>query len=114
MNLPTIPQSPLSDALKARFDAEIKAHPVVLYMKGNQLFPKCGFSARALELLKPHGPVFSVDVLADPEVRDGIKVYSNWPTIPQVYIHGEFVGGSDIVQQLAQSGELATMIKKTP
>ncbi|MBL8916234.1 MAG: Grx4 family monothiol glutaredoxin [Archangium sp.] len=112
MNGPQVPAGTISDALRARFDAEIKANPVVLYMKGNQLFPKCGFSARALELLKAHGPVFSVDVLADPEVRDGIKVYSNWPTIPQVYIHGEFVGGSDIVGQLAQSGELAKLIKK--
>jgi monothiol glutaredoxin len=112
MNLPTTNAPALSDALRARFDAEIKAHPVVLYMKGNQLFPKCGFSARALELLKAHGPVHSVDVLAEAEVRDGIKAYSNWPTIPQVYIHGEFVGGSDIVAQLAQSGELAKMIKR--
>jgi monothiol glutaredoxin len=101
----------LSDALKARFDAEIKAHPVVLFMKGNQMFPQCGFSARALELLKQHGPVHSIDVIAEPEVRDGIKLYSNWPTIPQIYIRGQFVGGSDIVTQLAQSGELATMIK---
>ena len=104
----------LSAELKARFDNEVKSNKVVIYMKGNQLFPRCGFSARALEALKPFGPVFSVDVLADPEVRDGIKVHSNWPTIPQLYIHGEFFGGSDIVQQLAQSGELATMIKKTP
>lgn len=101
----------LSDALKARFDAEIKDHPVVLYMKGNALFPRCGFSARALELLKPHGPVFTVDVLADNDVREGIKAYSNWPTIPQVYIHGQFVGGSDIVTELASRGELETMIK---
>ncbi len=101
----------ISDTLKARFDAEIKAHPVVLYMKGNALFPRCGFSARALELLKPYGPVHTVDVLADNELREGIKAYSNWPTIPQVYIHGQFIGGSDIVGELAQRGELAALVK---
>ncbi len=103
--------TPIPSTLKARFDDEIKAHPVVLYMKGNQLFPRCGFSARALELLKPFGPVYSVDVLADPEVREGIKTYSNWPTIPQIYIHGQFVGGSDILNDLAQRGELAALVK---
>ena len=103
--------TPITDTLKTRFDEEIKAHPVVLYMKGNQLFPRCGFSARALELLKPFGPVYSVDVLADPEVREGIKTYSNWPTIPQIYIHGQFVGGSDILNDLAQRGELAALVK---
>jgi monothiol glutaredoxin len=101
----------LKPELKARFEAEISSHPVVLYMKGNQLFPRCGFSARALELLKPFGPVHSVDVLADAEVREGIKVFSNWPTIPQVYIKGQFVGGSDIVSELASRGELEAMIK---
>ncbi len=101
----------LSDSLKAHFDEEIKAHPVVLYMKGNALFPRCGFSARALELLKPFGPVFTVDVLADNDVREGIKAYSNWPTIPQVYIHGQFIGGSDIVSELASRGELEALIK---
>lgn len=101
----------ISETLKTRFDEEIKAHPVVLYMKGNALFPRCGFSARALELLKPLGPVHTVDVLADNEVREGIKAYSNWPTIPQVYIHGQFIGGSDIVNELAQRGELAALVK---
>jgi len=84
---------------------------VVLYMKGNALFPRCGFSARTLEALKPFGPVFTVDVLSEPDVRDGIKEYSNWPTIPQVYINGKFVGGCDIVTDLAQRGELEAMIK---
>src|SRR5262245_33867673 len=101
----------ISDALKKRFDDEIKANPVVLYMKGNALFPRCGFSARALELLKPLGPVHTVDVLSDNEIREGIKEYSNWPTIPQVYIHGQFVGGSDIVGDLAKSGELEKLVK---
>ncbi len=72
----------LSDVLKKRFDDEIKANPVVLYMKGNALFPRCGFSAAALQILQGYGPVHTVDVLADPELRDGIKEYSSWPTIP--------------------------------
>lgn len=101
----------LPDELKARFDDEVKNHKIVLYMKGNQLFPQCGFSARALELLKPYGPVYSVDVLAEPAVREGIKAYSNWPTIPQVYINGQFVGGSDIVAELAARGELEALVK---
>jgi monothiol glutaredoxin len=101
----------IPDALKARFDEEIKANPVVLYMKGNQLFPRCGFSAKALELLKPFGPVHSVDVLADNDVREGIKAYSNWPTIPQIYIRGQFVGGSDILTDLAKTGELEKLIR---
>jgi monothiol glutaredoxin len=104
----------LSDALKARFDQEIKANPIVLYMKGNALFPQCGFSARALQLLQPLGKVHTVDVLADPEVREGIKAYSKWPTIPQVYIHGAFVGGSDIVADLAARGELKAMVERGP
>lgn len=101
----------LTPELKARFDDEVKNHKIVLYMKGNQLFPQCGFSARTLEALKPYGPVFSVDVLAEPAVREGIKAYSNWPTIPQVYINGQFVGGCDIVTELAERGELEAMVK---
>ncbi len=101
----------IPDELKARFDSEIKANKVVLYMKGNALFPQCGFSARALDLLKPFGPVHTVDVLTDPGVRDGIKQYSNWPTIPQIYINGKFVGGSDILNELAERGELEDLVK---
>ncbi len=101
----------LSDELKKRFDDEIKTHKVVVYMKGNTLFPRCGFSAKAVEVLKPFGPVFAVDVLAEPELRDAIKAYSNWPTIPQVFINGKFIGGSDIVTELAQRGELEALIK---
>jgi monothiol glutaredoxin len=101
----------LTAELKARFDDEVKAHTIVLYMKGNQLFPQCGFSARALQLLRPFGPIHSVDVLTDPAVREGIKEYSNWPTIPQVYIRGQFVGGSDIVAELAERGELEALVK---
>lgn len=99
------------EELKKRFADEIKANKIVLYMKGNQLFPQCGFSARALELLRPYGPVHSVDVLTEPGVRDGIKKFSNWPTIPQIYINGKFVGGSDILMELAERGELEALVK---
>lgn len=101
----------ISDELKARFDKEISEHPIVIYMKGNQLFPQCGFSARAVQLLQPLGKLYTVDVLKEPDVREGIKAYSNWPTLPQVYIKGKFVGGSDIVAELAERGELEALVK---
>ena len=101
----------LPPELKSRFDDEVKNHKVVLYMKGNALFPQCGFSAAALGALKKFGPVHTVDVLADASVRNGIKEYSNWPTIPQVYIHGKFVGGSDIIRELESNGELKGLIE---
>ncbi len=92
---------------------QVKANHVVLYMKGTPQFPQCGFSANAVNILKRCGvqDFFSVDVLADPEIRQGIKEYANWPTIPQLYIDGEFVGGSDIMIELFQSGELQEMLK---
>ncbi len=101
----------INDALKARFDKEVSENPIVIYMKGNQLFPQCGFSARAVQLLQPYGKLFTVDVLKEPEVREGIKAYSNWPTLPQVYIRGKFIGGSDIVAELAERGELEALVK---
>jgi monothiol glutaredoxin len=101
----------MDSQLKARFDKEVQGHKVVLYMKGNALFPQCGFSAAALQILKQHGEVHTVDVLAEPAVRDGIKEYSSWPTIPQIYIHGKFVGGSDILRELEERGELKAMIQ---
>jgi monothiol glutaredoxin len=101
----------LSPQLKERFDSEIKSHPIVIYMKGNAMFPRCGFSAAAVQTLQPYGDVFAVDVLAEPELRDAIKEYSGWPTIPQVFIRGTFVGGTDIVRELHERGELAAMIK---
>jgi monothiol glutaredoxin len=104
----------LSDELKARFDDEIKKNKIVIYMKGNQMFPMCGFSARAVEMLKPYGPIHSVDVIAEPAVREAIKQYSNWPTLPQIYINGQFVGGSDIVADLAERGELKALVDGTP
>jgi len=97
--------------LKDRFDREIRNNRVVLYMKGTADFPRCGFSAAALEALRRFGQVYTVDVLTDPEVRDAIKEYSNWPTIPQCYINGKFIGGSDIVRELAERGELGDIIE---
>jgi monothiol glutaredoxin len=100
----------MDPTLKDRFDKETKEHPVVLYMKGNALFPRCGFSAQTLQVLKAHGDVHAVDVLAEPQLRDGIKEYSNWPTIPQVFIGGKFVGGCDIVRELEERGELKDLV----
>ncbi len=93
-------------------DQQVKSHPVVLYMKGSPDFPQCGFSANAVKILKACGvsEPFTVDVLQNQEIRQGIKEYANWPTIPQLYIKGEFVGGSDIMTELYQSGELKQML----
>ena len=103
----------LTPELKARFDRETSEHRVVLYMKGNKLFPRCGFSANALAALQAAGAsdVYTVDVLAEPDVREAIKEYSGWPTLPQAFIGGQLVGGSDIVRDLAESGELAKLVK---
>ena len=88
---------------------------VVLFMKGTKFFPQCGFSARAIEILKRSGAQFSTfDVLSDPAVRDGVKTFSSWPTIPQLYIDGQFVGGSDIMMEMYESGELQELINKAP
>ena len=91
---------------------QVEGHPIVLYMKGSPQFPQCGFSATATQLLKMNGAqdVFTVDVLQNPEIREGIKQYANWPTIPQLYVNGEFVGGCDIMKELAQSGELQKIV----
>lgn len=93
-------------------DQQVKSHPVVLYMKGSPDFPQCGFSANAVKILKACGvsAPFTVDVLQDADIRQGIKEYARWPTIPQLYIKGEFVGGSDIMTELYQSGELQQML----
>jgi monothiol glutaredoxin len=91
--------------------ATVTANRVVLFMKGSKTFPQCGFSARAVELLKKCGAEFKdVNVLADPALRQGIKDYSNWPTIPQIYIDGKFVGGSDILAEMFESGELQKLL----
>lgn len=97
----------LDPALRSRIDSLLAAHPVVLFMKGNPRAPQCGFSAKAIGALDATGTTYHhVDVLSDPEIREGIKAYGDWPTIPQLYIGGELVGGSDIIAQLAASGEL--------
>lgn len=95
-----------------RIHEQVTTHNVVLYMKGNAKFPQCGFSANAIRILSALGvqEIFTVDVLQDAEIRQGIKDYANWPTIPQLYIKGEFVGGSDIMTEMYQSGELKTML----
>ena len=91
---------------------QVTTHPVVLYMKGTPQFPQCGFSATVAEILKRSGVTsyFSVNVLEDADIRQGIKDYSNWPTIPQLYVKGEFVGGCDIVREMFQAGELQQML----
>src|SRR6266568_2789092 len=97
---------------QARIKQLATGHPVVLYMKGNAQFPQCGVSADAVQILKACGveQVFTVNVLEDPEIRQGIKEYANWPTIPQLYVNGEFVGGSDIMREMYQSGELHKLL----
>jgi monothiol glutaredoxin len=100
----------MSDA-KERIDALVKANDVVLFMKGSALFPQCGFSSRAVAILDHLGvPFETVDVLQDQEIRVGIKEYSDWPTIPQLYVKGEFVGGSDIMMEMFESGELQQLV----
>ena len=105
----------MSEDAHARIDGLVKANPVVLFMKGSPLFPQCGFSSRAIAILNHLGVEFdSVDVLQDQEVRQGIKAYSDWPTIPQLYVNGEFVGGSDIMMEMYESGELAELLQASP
>ncbi|GIW39647.1 MAG: glutaredoxin-like protein [Candidatus Binatia bacterium] len=97
----------LTEELRRRIESLIRSHDVVLFMKGNRMFPQCGFSARVVQILDQLLPDYAtVDVLEDPEIREGIKEYSCWPTIPQLYIRGEFIGGCDIVTDLYLSGEL--------
>ena len=94
-----------------RIDEIVKGHDIVLFMKGTELFPQCGFSSRAVAILDHLGAKYqTVDVLQDPEVRGGIKAFSDWPTIPQLYVRGEFVGGSDIMMEMFESGELQQLL----
>ena len=100
----------MSDA-KSRIDEIVGKNDIVLFMKGTELFPQCGFSSRAVAILDHLGaPYKTVDVLQDPEIRQGIKEYSDWPTIPQLYVKGEFVGGSDIMMEMFESGELQQLV----
>jgi len=98
--------------VQQRIDQIVKGHKVVLFMKGTAQFPMCGFSGRAVQVLKACGvnDITTVNVLEDEDIRQGIKDYANWPTIPQLYINGEFVGGSDIMMEMYQAGELQQVL----
>ncbi len=99
--------------INGRIDGIVNSSDVVLFMKGSALFPQCGFSSRAVAILDHLGVKFeTVDVLQDPEVRQGIKSYSDWPTIPQLYVKGEFVGGSDIMMEMFEAGELQQLLEQ--
>jgi monothiol glutaredoxin len=96
---------------KSRIADIVKKNDIVLFLKGTALFPQCGFSSRAVAILDRLGATYeTVDVLQDPEIRQGIKDYSDWPTVPQLYVKGEFVGGSDIMMEMYQNGELQQML----
>ena len=98
-------------SIQERIQSEVSATPVMLYMKGDAMFPQCGFSARVVQILSHlKVPFQTANVLEDPELREGIKAFSNWPTVPQLYVAGEFVGGCDIVTEMYQSGELETLL----
>jgi monothiol glutaredoxin len=103
------------DETQQRIDGLVKGNDITLFMKGTASFPQCGFSGRAIQILKACGvntrAIQTVNVLEDQEVRQGIKEYSNWPTIPQLYVKGEFIGGSDIMMEMYESGELESVIK---
>ena len=98
-------------SIQERIQSQVGAAPVMLYMKGDAMFPQCGFSARVVQILSHlKVPFQTANVLEDPELREGIKAFSNWPTVPQLYVAGEFVGGCDIVTEMYQSGELETLL----
>jgi len=98
---------------KNRIDEIVHGNDVVLFMKGTALFPQCGFSSRAVAILDHLGVGFeTVDVLQDPEIRQGVKDYSDWPTVPQLYVKGEFVGGSDIMMEMYEAGELQQLLEE--
>jgi monothiol glutaredoxin len=99
-------------AIHARIETLVTTNDIVLFMKGTPMFPQCGFSSTAVAILERLGVEFEgVDVLTDPEIRQGVKAYSEWPTVPQLYVKGEFVGGSDIMMEMYQAGELTAMIE---
>lgn len=102
----------MTPELKERIDGLVKQNKILVFMKGNKLMPQCGFSNNVVQILNTLGvPYETVDILDDYEIRQGIKEYSNWPTIPQVYINGEFIGGSDVMIELYQQGELQQMVE---
>ena len=98
--------------INEKIESAVKENKVMIFMKGNRSFPQCGFSAATVAIFEELGvPFATADVLSDPELRDAIKRYSNWPTIPQVYIDGKFVGGCDIIRELHETGELEPLVK---
>jgi len=100
-----------AEAVRERIEELVGSHPVLLFMKGTKTFPQCGFSATVVEVLKRVGVDFQdVNVLADPAIREGIKEFSHWPTIPQLYVRGKFVGGCDIVREMYEAGELQELL----
>ncbi|MEL6929826.1 MAG: Grx4 family monothiol glutaredoxin [Cyanobacteria bacterium J06600_6] len=102
----------MTPEVKARIEKLVNENKIVVFMKGSKLMPQCGFSNNVVQILNTLGvPYETFDILADSEIRQGIKEYSNWPTIPQIYLNGEFVGGSDIAIELYQSGELQQMVE---
>ena len=103
---------PVENPVTDRINQDISSNDVVLYMKGSPVFPQCGFSAAVVQILSPLEVKFKgIDVLTDPSLRDGIKQFSEWPTIPQLYVKGEFVGGCDIVREMHEAGELADLLR---
>ena len=101
----------LDDTTRERIQTEVDANDVLLFMKGTPVFPQCGFSAAVIQVLSHLQVKFSsINVLEDPDIRDGIKQYSDWPTIPQLYVKGEFVGGCDIIREMYETGELKTFL----
>jgi monothiol glutaredoxin len=102
----------MTPELKERIDTLVEENKIMVFMKGNKLMPQCGFSNNVVQILNTLGvPFETLDILADPEIRQGIKEYSNWPTIPQVYINGKFVGGSDILIEMYNKGELQEVVE---
>lgn len=102
----------MTPELQAKIDDLVKQNKIVVFMKGSKLMPQCGFSNNVVQILSTLGvPFETVDILADNEIRQGIKEYSNWPTIPQVYVNGEFIGGSDILIEMYQKGDLQQMVE---
>jgi monothiol glutaredoxin len=103
----------MTDLTFERIQGDVTANPVMLYMKGTAMFPQCGFSARVVQILTHLGvPFQTANVLEEPDLREGVKHFSNWPTIPQLYVKGEFVGGCDIITEMFQSGELETLLSE--
>jgi monothiol glutaredoxin len=103
----------MADTISTRIQSDVEKNDVMLYMKGTPMFPQCGFSARVIQILTHMNvPFHTANVLEDAELREGIKSFSQWPTIPQLYVKGEFVGGCDIITEMFQNGELETLMKE--